>query len=325
MKLRSDVVGSLLRPELLAGARAAGTRRAERRRVQAGRGSRRRRGGRAAGSGRAGRDHRRRDAPLRVLRPPDRRARRLRQDSGWAITVPRRGGARGAAAAAGRGRQAALAAADVRRGVHLPARARDAARQGDAHQRAAGGRLLRSGEVARRLPDARRLPGRPGGLHAARDRGARSGWAATYIQIDAPQYAALLDETMREGYRQRGSDPDRLIDACIEMDNAVIGGHPRRHVRHAHLPRQQPVHVLRLRRLRAHRAAGLRPRRFDRFLLEYDDERSGGFEPLRHVPDDRVVVLGLVSSKKPRAGVGGRAGRRGSTRRARSSRSIGWR
>ena len=40
--------------------------------------------------------------------------------------------------------------------------------------------------------------------------------------------------------------------------------------------------------------------RFDRFLLEYDDERSGSFEPLRHVPDDRVIVLGLISSKVPR-------------------------
>ena len=49
---------------------------------------------------------------------------------------------------------------------------------------------------------------------------------ATYIQIDAPQYAALLDPALREGYRQRGSDPDRLIDACIEMDNAVVGRHP---------------------------------------------------------------------------------------------------
>src|SRR6185436_7923932 len=39
--------------------------------------------------------------------------------------------------------------------------------------------------------------------------------------------------------------------------------------------------------------------RFQRFLLEYDDERSGTFEPLRHVPDDRIVVLGLVSSKRP--------------------------
>ena len=47
-----------------------------------------------------------------------------------------------------------------------------------------------------------------------------------YVQIDAPQYAALLDETIREGYRQRGSDPDRLLDACIELDNAIIDGHP---------------------------------------------------------------------------------------------------
>jgi 5-methyltetrahydropteroyltriglutamate--homocysteine methyltransferase len=39
---------------------------------------------------------------------------------------------------------------------------------------------------------------------------------------------------------------------------------------------------------------------FHRFLLEYDDARSGGFEPLRHVPPDRVVVLGLVTTKKPR-------------------------
>jgi 5-methyltetrahydropteroyltriglutamate--homocysteine methyltransferase len=38
--------------------------------------------------------------------------------------------------------------------------------------------------------------------------------------------------------------------------------------------------------------------RFHRFLLEYDDDRSGGFEPLRQVPEDRTVVLGLVSSKK---------------------------
>lgn len=48
----------------------------------------------------------------------------------------------------------------------------------------------------------------------------------TYIQIDAPQYAALLDSKMREGYRQRGTDPDQIIDTCIEMDNAIIDGHP---------------------------------------------------------------------------------------------------
>src|SRR5438132_12477563 len=47
----------------------------------------------------------------------------------------------------------------------------------------------------------------------------------TYIQIDAPQYAALLDPELREGYRQRGSDPEKLIDTCNDMDNAIIGGH----------------------------------------------------------------------------------------------------
>ena len=47
-----------------------------------------------------------------------------------------------------------------------------------------------------------------------------------YVQIDAPQYAALLDETIREGYRQRGNDPDAMLDACIELDNAIIERHP---------------------------------------------------------------------------------------------------
>ena len=40
--------------------------------------------------------------------------------------------------------------------------------------------------------------------------------------------------------------------------------------------------------------------KFNNFLLEYDDERSGGFEPLKHVPEDRTVVLGLITSKKPK-------------------------
>ena len=65
--------------------------------------------------------------------------------------------------------------------------------------------------------------------------------------------------------------------------------------------------------------------RFHRFLLEYDDERSGTFEPLRHVPDDRVVVLGLVSSKHAGAGVGRGTAGAASPRRRGSSRSNGWR
>src|SRR6476661_7198781 len=121
-----------------------------------------------------------------------------------------------------------------------------------------------------------------------------------YIQIDAPQYAALLDETIREGYRKRGSDPDKMLDACIELDNAIIDGHTG--VTFA-------VHICRGNHKSMFYASGGYDRiaekvfscaRFHRFLLEYDDERSGTFEPLRHVPEDRTVVLGLVSSKVPR-------------------------
>jgi 5-methyltetrahydropteroyltriglutamate--homocysteine methyltransferase len=121
----------------------------------------------------------------------------------------------------------------------------------------------------------------------------------TYMQIDAPQYAALLDPALREGYRQRGSDPDRMIDACIEMDNAVIGRHPGVTFG-LHICRGNNQSMF-------YASGGYKPiarvftrSRFQRFLLEYDDERSGGFEPLRAVPDDRVVVLGLVTTKKPR-------------------------
>ena len=121
----------------------------------------------------------------------------------------------------------------------------------------------------------------------------------TYVQIDAPQYAALLDPELREGYRNRGSDPDRLIDTCIEMDNAVIGTHP---------GVTFGLHICRGNNQSMFYASGgyepiarvFTKSRFQRFLLEYDDERSGGFEPLRAVPDDRVVVLGLVTTKSPR-------------------------
>jgi len=119
----------------------------------------------------------------------------------------------------------------------------------------------------------------------------------TYIQIDSPQYAALLDPQLRDGYRQRGNDPDRLLDLSTEMDNAVIGNHPGVIF---------GLHLCRGNNQSRFYASGdygpiskvFQKTRFHRFLLEYDDARSGGFEPLRQVPEDRTVVLGLVSSKK---------------------------
>jgi len=121
----------------------------------------------------------------------------------------------------------------------------------------------------------------------------------TYIQFDAPQYAGLLDPDIRAGYTRRGNDPDRLLDRCIELDNAVIDGHP---------SVTFGIHLCRGNNQSKFYASGdyepiaaqvFQRTRFQRFLLEYDDARSGGFEPLRHVPEDRIVVLGLVTTKKP--------------------------
>ena len=106
----------------------------------------------------------------------------------------------------------------------------------------------------------------------------------TYIQIDAPQYAALIDPGIREG--------------CIELDNAVIGNHPGVNF---------GIHLCRGNNQSKYYASGgydpitavFSRTKFNTFLLEYDDERSGGFEPLKNVPEDRTVVLGLVTSKKP--------------------------
>ncbi|HTP88795.1 MAG TPA: cobalamin-independent methionine synthase II family protein [Bryobacteraceae bacterium] len=121
----------------------------------------------------------------------------------------------------------------------------------------------------------------------------------TYIQIDSPQYAALLDPDIRAGYQQRGNDPDRLIDLAVEMDNAVIGHHPGI-VFGLHLCRGNNQSRFYASGDYAPIARIFKQTRFHRFLLEFDDERSGGFEPLATVPDDRIVVLGLISTKRPR-------------------------
>jgi 5-methyltetrahydropteroyltriglutamate--homocysteine methyltransferase len=120
----------------------------------------------------------------------------------------------------------------------------------------------------------------------------------TYIQVDGPAYGSLVDERMRKGYTDRGADPDRLLDEAIELDNAIIAGHP--DVTFA-------LHICRGNNQSHYYASGgyepiarvLERTNFQRFMLEYDTERSGGFEPLHHLPDDRVAVLGLITTKRP--------------------------
>jgi 5-methyltetrahydropteroyltriglutamate--homocysteine methyltransferase len=121
-----------------------------------------------------------------------------------------------------------------------------------------------------------------------------------YIQLDAPHYPLLLDARTREFYERRGWDLDRWLSRGIELDNYVIGEH--RDVTFSfHLCRGNQGS----RWLVSGSYEPLARRIFgginaQRLMLEYDDERSGDFGPLSHVPEDKVAVLGLVTTKTPR-------------------------
>jgi 5-methyltetrahydropteroyltriglutamate--homocysteine methyltransferase len=123
-----------------------------------------------------------------------------------------------------------------------------------------------------------------------------------YIQIDAPRYSYFMDPKWREWIRtEMKLEPDALLDESIRADNACLQAARRPGlIRAMHLCRGNN---------RSHWYAeggydAIAQKLFgtmdvDRFLLEYDDERSGTFEPLRLVPRDKTVVLGLISSKLP--------------------------
>lgn len=123
---------------------------------------------------------------------------------------------------------------------------------------------------------------------------------ATYIQLDAPHYPLLLDPKTRAFYESQGWTLEDYLARGIAMDNAVIGDFPgitfSFHLCRGNQgsrwlveggydliakPIFQGIHAQRL-------------------MLEYDDERSGSFEPLLDVPDDKMVVLGLVATKTAR-------------------------
>jgi 5-methyltetrahydropteroyltriglutamate--homocysteine methyltransferase len=127
------------------------------------------------------------------------------------------------------------------------------------------------------------------------------GQGVTYIQLDAPFYSHYLDPDHRKAMQLSGADPDAEFDAAVAGDNATFAGLARAGVTMA-------VHICRGNsRSRWYTEGGydaIAERLFtrldvDRFLLEYDTERSGGFEPLRLVPRGKDVVLGLVTTKEP--------------------------
>lgn len=130
-----------------------------------------------------------------------------------------------------------------------------------------------------------------------------------YVQIDAPGYTAYVDRVSLDRMRSRGEDPGRNLERSIAADNAVIEGfdgvtfgiHLCKGNARTIDPATGKVTP------QWHREGhydGIAEQVFSqlkhhRLLLEYDDERSGGFAPLKHVPKGTVAVLGLVTTKRP--------------------------
>ena len=121
-----------------------------------------------------------------------------------------------------------------------------------------------------------------------------------YIQLDDTNLAYLCDVKMREEARQRGDDPNELPKTYAALINSVIDHRPADLTVGVHLCRgnyrstwfaeggYEPVAEVLFNDLNV-----------DAYFLEYDDERSGDFAPLRFVPEHKTVVLGLISSKLP--------------------------
>src|SRR4249920_744634 len=128
-----------------------------------------------------------------------------------------------------------------------------------------------------------------------------------YIQIDAPGYTAYVDKVSLERMRSRGEDPERNFQRSIDADNAIIAGFPGVtfgiHICRGNARTIDPKTgklVPQWHREGSYDAIAeklFNTLKHQRLLLEYDSVRAGGFEPLRLVPKDKIVVLGLVSTK----------------------------
>lgn len=121
-----------------------------------------------------------------------------------------------------------------------------------------------------------------------------------YLQLDDTNLAYLCDPKMRQAAAERGEDPNELPRTYAALINSVINGRSPDLTVGIHLCRgnyrstwfaeggYEPVAEVLFNELDV-----------DAYFLEYDDERSGDFAPLRFVPDNKMVVLGIISSKVP--------------------------
>jgi 5-methyltetrahydropteroyltriglutamate--homocysteine methyltransferase len=119
-----------------------------------------------------------------------------------------------------------------------------------------------------------------------------------YIQVDAPELATLVDPSQREFYTSVGIPPERMLGEGIRLLDDMVQG----------VDARLGLHLCRGNNAGQWMSEGgydeisgavfKGARAYDVFLLEYDDHRSGDFAPLRDVPGDKVVSLGLVTTKR---------------------------
>jgi 5-methyltetrahydropteroyltriglutamate--homocysteine methyltransferase len=119
-----------------------------------------------------------------------------------------------------------------------------------------------------------------------------------YVQMDDTNLAYLCDEKMREAARSRGDDPNELPHRYAKFINLVVAQKPAGMLLAMHLCRGNFKST--------HAASGnyepvaealLKEMNLDAYFMEYDDDRSGDFKPLRFLPKGKTVVLGLVTTK----------------------------
>lgn len=123
---------------------------------------------------------------------------------------------------------------------------------------------------------------------------------AEYIQFDAPEFGMLIDLHQQAWFADKGFDPDRMIHDGVEMINTIIAGYSGI-IFGLHICRGNDASRYMAKGSYSQIAEMIFPHtQVQRLLLEYDDERSGDFMPLQQVPDDKGVVLGLITTKTPR-------------------------
>ncbi len=121
-----------------------------------------------------------------------------------------------------------------------------------------------------------------------------------YLQLDDTNFAYLCDDSIREATRSMGEDPDELPRTYCRLLNSALSDVPDDMTVTVHMCRgnyrsawvaqggYEPVADILFNELNV-----------DGFFMEYDDDRSGDFAPLRFLPKDKIVVLGIMTSKHP--------------------------